>query len=971
MNLVWMQGVRPAATARTARRLLWLAGALTVLAAAIAHPAFAAPTVRVSVSSGGGQADDVSRTPAVSADGRFVAFASVASNLVPDDNNDASDVFVYNNLTGETERVSVTSGGAEATGESTLPAISADGRYVAFVSVASNLVTGDGNGVADIFVHDRQTGNTTRASVATGGGEADGASTAPAISAGGRYVAFASAASDLVSGDTNDATDVFVRDRTNGHTERVSVTSDGSQSTGDIGGVAISGDGRYVAFCSTASDLVDGDTNGVSDIFVHDRQTGQTTRVSIADNESQGNGASTSPSVSATGRFVAFASDATNLVDGDTNAVTDVFVRDTTSGGTERASLTSTGAQVTVACVNPSLSSDGRYVSFSSAMNGLVAGDISGWVDVFVHDWQMGRTERVSIAPDGASGNADSGRSSISTSGRYVAFESSATNLVTGDTNLVQDIFLCERPVADFEADVTNGLLPLTVTFTDLSTGDPTSWAWDFGDGDTATDQNPSHTYEAEGYYTVALTVTCIYGSDTAIRPEYIHVALPVPHANFTGTPREGTAPLIVTFTDLSTNSPTSWYWVFGDGGTSTEQDPVHTYDSDGTYTVSLVANNDWGSDIETKDDYILVGPQPPIADFSGTPTSGTTPLTVAFTDLSTNTPTAWTWTFGDGGASTAQHPSHQYNTAGLFTVSLTAGNSAGSDTETKSDYIAVALPPPLIADFTATPTIGFAPLDVTFDDVSTNNPIAWAWDLGDGATSTVQDPAHQYLDEGTYTVTLTATNVEGSDTETKAHYILVTFPDVPFEPEQYWALRHILACVDAGIVQGYSTGLYEPTYSVTRDQMAVYISRALAGGDSSVQVPSGLVESTFTDVLADHWAYRYIEYCAAADIVQGYSDGGYHPDEVVNRGQMAVYVARAVATPTGDAGVPEVPAGAAPTFSDVTPDNDWAWCYKYVEYCAAANIVQGYSDGTYHPDEAVTRDQMAVYIQRAFELPM
>jgi PKD repeat protein len=971
MDLAWIQGVRPAGTARTARRLLWLAAALTVLAAAAAHPAFAAATIRVSVSTGGGQADDVSYTPAVSADGRFVAFASLASDLVPGDDNDASDVFVYSNVTGETERVSVTSGGAEANGESTLPAISADGRYVAFVSVATNLVSGDGNGVADVFVHDRQTGNTTRASVATGGGEVNGASTSPSISAGGRYVAFASVASDLVSGDTNGVADVFVRDRINGHTERVSVTSDGAQSSGDIGGVAISGDGRYVAFCSTASDLVDGDTNGVSDIFLHDRQAGETTRISVASNEAQADGASTSPSISETGRFVAFASEATNLVDGDTNAVTDVFVRDTTSGTTERVSLTSTGAQVTVACVDPSLSSDGRYVCFSSAMNGLVAGDISGWVDVFVHDRQMTRTERVSIAPNGASGDADSGRSSISTRGRYVAFESSATNLVAGDTNLVQDIFLCERPVADFEADVTNGLLPLTVTFTDLSTGDPTSWVWDFGDGSGATDQNPSHVYELEGYYTITLTVASVYGSDTMIRPEYLHVSSPVPHANFSGTPREGTAPLIVTFTDLSTNSPTSWYWVFDDGDTSTEQNPVHTYDSDGTYSVTLVANNGWGSDIETKDDYIVVGPVAPIADFSGTPTSGTTPLTVAFTDLSINAPTSWAWVFGDGGTSTGQHPTHQYNAAGLFTVSLTAGNSAGADTETKPDYISVALPPPLIADFTATPRIGFAPLNVTFDDASTNSPIAWAWEFGDGATATVQDPAHQYLDEGTYTVTLTATNAEGTDAETKAHYILVTFPDVPFEPEEHWALHSILACVDAGIVQGYPSGLYQPTNPVTRDQMAVYISRALAGGDGNVQVPSGVVEATFTDVLADHWAYRYIEYCAGAEIVQGYPDGAYHPDETVNRGQMAVYVARSVATPTGDAGVPDVPAGTPPTFSDVTADNEWAWCHKYVEYCATADIVQGYWDGTYRPGEAVTRDQMAVYIQRAFELPM
>jgi Tol biopolymer transport system component len=182
---------------------------------------------------------------------------------------------------------------------------------------------------------------------------------------------------------------------------------------------------------------------------------------------------------------------------------------------------------------------------------------------------------------------------------------------------------------------------------------------------------------------------------------------------------------------------------------------------------------------------------------------------------------------------------------------------------------------------------------------------------------------------------------------------------------DPFWALWEIEAASAAGIVQGYSDGTYQPGRTVTRDQMAVYISRALAGGDGSVQVPSGVAEPTFSDVGADHWAYRYIEYCAGNDLVQGYTDGSYHPDEAVNRGQMAVYIARAVAG--GDDAVPADTDG--PTFTDVTGANDWAWCYDYVEYCAAAGIVQGYSDSTYHPENPVTRDQMAVYVARAFGL--
>jgi serine protease len=169
------------------------------------------------------------------------------------------------------------------------------------------------------------------------------------------------------------------------------------------------------------------------------------------------------------------------------------------------------------------------------------------------------------------------------------------------------------------------------------------------------------------------------------------------PVANFSGTPTSGTAPLTVAFTDLSTNGPTSWAWTFGDGGTSTAQNPSHTYTSAGTYTVTLTATNSYGSDGETKTGYISVSnppTNPPVANFSGTPTSGTAPLTVAFTDLSTNTPTSWSWTFGDGGTSTAQNPSHTYTSAGTYTVTLTATNSYGSDGETKTDYITVTSTP-------------------------------------------------------------------------------------------------------------------------------------------------------------------------------------------------------------------------------------------------------------------------------------
>jgi PKD repeat protein len=274
----------------------------------------------------------------------------------------------------------------------------------------------------------------------------------------------------------------------------------------------------------------------------------------------------------------------------------------------------------------------------------------------------------------------------------------------------------------------------------------------------------------------------------------------------------------------------------------------------------------------------------------------------------------------------------------------------------------------PLVANFSASPTVGLAPLQVAFTDLSTNDPISWAWGFGDGGTSLQQHVSHTYTSAGTYTVSLTATNAAGSDTETKAQYIVVSFPDVAVEPEEHWALAEILACVDAGIVQGYPGGGYRPAEAVTRGQMAVYIARALAGGEDAVPEPS-VVEPTFSDVDSAHWAYRYVEHCADRDIVQGYPDGGYHPDEAVNRGQMAVYTARADVAPPGDASVPDDTDGAS--FDDVTEAGAWAWCFKHVEYCAGAGLVQGYADNTYRPAVIVTRDQMAVYIARMLDLPL
>lgn len=403
-------------------------------------------TERISVLSDGTQGNGSSDRPWISTNGRYVAFLSAASNLVSGDTNGVADVFVRDRQTGQINRISVASDGTQANNPSDKPSISADGRFVAFVSGASNLVSGDTNNTDDIFVRDQQTGQTSRISVASNGTQGDNYSDDLAISADGRYVAFESRASNLVNNDSNGYLDIFVHDRQTGQTSRVSVASDGTQGNNPSSRPAISADGRYILFESGASNLVSGDTNGVTDVFIHDRQTGQTSRVSVASDGTQGNGNSWSYSsaLSGDGRFVVFSSTASNLVSNDSNGNWDVFVRDRQTGQTSRVSVASDGLQGN-GSFQPSqsvISADGRYVVFSSYANNLVSDDTNNTQDIFVHDRQMSQTNRVSVGTDGTQANNISDWPTISSDGRYVAFSSSGSNLVNGDTNGYPDVFV-------------------------------------------------------------------------------------------------------------------------------------------------------------------------------------------------------------------------------------------------------------------------------------------------------------------------------------------------------------------------------------------------------------------------------------------------------------------------------------------------------------------------------------------------
>jgi Tol biopolymer transport system component len=263
----------------------------------------------------------------ISADGRYVAFYSYASSLVPDDTNGDTDIFVHEIQTGITSLISVSTAGTQANIGSFDPSISADGQVVAFTSEASNLVPGDGNGLPDVFVRDIQTGITSRVSVSTAGTEGSFPDFNPAISGNGRYVAFESESFNLVSGDTNNEIDIFVHDTQTGITSRVSVSTAGTQANGGSFHPAFSGDGRYVAFHSYASSLVPGDGNDATDIFVRGIQTGITSRVSVSAAGTEGNGFSATPAVSADGRYVVFESDSDNLVAGSIPSSTSQIYR--------------------------------------------------------------------------------------------------------------------------------------------------------------------------------------------------------------------------------------------------------------------------------------------------------------------------------------------------------------------------------------------------------------------------------------------------------------------------------------------------------------------------------------------------------------------------------------------------------------------------------------------------------------------
>lgn len=376
-------------------------------------------TETVSVGLSGAPGTGSSLNPAISGNGRYVAFDSWANNLVPGDTNASQDVFLRDNNLGTTSVISVSSTGSAANSHSNWPSVSDDGRYVVYASSASNLVADDGNNARDIFLYDGDTANTTRVSVDGNGIEGNADSTVPLISADGRYIAFSSVASNLVTGDNNGYQDIFVYDRTSATTTRVNVNDQGDEADGFSLLASLSDDGRYIAFSSYADNLVAQGSPFRRDVFVHDQTTGTTTLVSVDTAGNLGFENSEYASISGDGRFVSFVTRKRILTPLGFVYTHHVAIHDRNSSTTDLISVA--GNQNTGGYL-PALSVDGRYVAFSSPY-AFEAGDTNNREDVYVHDRNTGATNRVSLTSAGAQTDRYSQNPTFSTDGRYVAFQ--------------------------------------------------------------------------------------------------------------------------------------------------------------------------------------------------------------------------------------------------------------------------------------------------------------------------------------------------------------------------------------------------------------------------------------------------------------------------------------------------------------------------------------------------------------------
>lgn len=458
-----------------------LLAATTAFAASSVAPSDAAPgtTARASVTSSGTQANNATpatsvpdtTSPEMSLDGRWIAFSSDATNLVSGDTNGVADIFLRDIATGVTTRVSVTSTKAQANGASYSPSLSVDGRWLAFASLATNLVSGDTNGVADIFLRDLKSGTTKRLSVSTVGTQADGPSNSPFVSLFGEYVTFESEAANLAAGDTNDTSDAFIRDVKAKKTARIAPPAIAEdlplQETIWTSHARISYEGRYVAYHRGAK-RPGLDTPTASDVFILDRATGRSTQIAMGPWAGTAKVMSQNPVISADGRYVAFDAYSViterdtianndvlrptrDIISADDSLVVnpfdprDVMMYDRVNKSSQPLSSNPAGPVADGDSYDPRISANGHVIAFSSDATNLAAGDTNGTTDVFVRDLEARVTSRVSVPGGFGESSGASQRPSISYEGRHVVFASAGKDLVADDTNSTSDIFRRDR----------------------------------------------------------------------------------------------------------------------------------------------------------------------------------------------------------------------------------------------------------------------------------------------------------------------------------------------------------------------------------------------------------------------------------------------------------------------------------------------------------------------------------------------
>jgi len=1071
------------------------------------------PISLVSVTSTGVLSNTESRHPKISGDGRYVVFESAADNLVPGDTNNCLDVFLHDSQTGTTKRVSVSSDGTQGNSPSHSADISYNGRYLVFQSAASNLVIGDSNSYDDIFLHDTLTSETKRVSVASDGSQANSSSSSssdsiPSISSDGRYIAFASHANNLVPGDTNSNTDVFVHDTFTGQTSLVSIASDGSQGDNYSGNPSISDDGRYTAFYSQASNFISGDSIGSYDVFVHDRQTGNTICISKNSSGVLANDHSFQPSISGNGRFVAYMSWATNLVDGDTNGVNDIFLYDSLIDQISRVSVNDDGIQGNYYSSSPDISTNGRYVAFHSLSNNFDQDtwDNNGYLDIFVRDVLLDTTRRISIANDGNEGNDNTYNPSISDSGNQVAFETLASNLDSNDTNGVRDIALFENNMSpDIEIrqesyfdgwDDFGGVLPpsqVSVQGCVKNIGDieVTGNVYLYVDGDW----KDTVAFPDSGYLAINET-ECVY----------LNWDL--------GSAEGSTSEMIELFADIDVYDDIDY-------SDNSYYDEIDIYWSDfpldrdgykfdnGGYTIELFLDdladlriNDLSSSgIARLVTYgLFVGP----SEWKGR-CFGMSSTSILYRDHPGLMPTGYSITHDiDEVDALPIIRKYQRNQILLGTKSLPNNFSPSVqlykliNQMDKDSPIPVQLLLQTEGERGGHAVVAHKVINTQnndfiflyenedhdqhhqinindgsfdyygFDQFYPNEtrllPDDWikekAQDLADkfllsndwislfvgspvevivtnssgdriGTLSSTEineiPGAEMWWVDGkyyftlpntdTYTVTATgdiSTVVQGTDTATSntmdlgyasptsdGQIMAVSFTDVPVtdasphitvigddpdnvdpihlpgggthpadeievtNPETFpdvqsthWAWNYVEGIYEAGLTSGYPDGTYLPENPVNRAEMAIFLQKGMRGASFTPPAIDG--SHPFSDI-SGHWAESWIEELFDSGMTGGYPDGTYRPFNKVTRAEMAIFLLKAR---HGNSYSPPAASGGA--FSDV----EGHWAEAWIEQLAAEGITSGYPDGTFRPDRTVTRAEMAVFLVNAFGLP-